>query len=120
MLGAVAPVMIERKRQGPLSATAKPIDLAGFKASLAGDKPPGGLPRALQALWHERKGDWKKAHELAQVQEDSQGSWVHAYLHRVEGDLSNAGHWYGRAGKPRSAATLEEEWEEIARALLVG
>ncbi|MGH6953018.1 MAG: hypothetical protein ACREGL_02480 [Alphaproteobacteria bacterium] len=112
--------MTERMRFGPMSVTESPTDLEGFKASLAGDKPPRGLPRALQALWHERKGDWKKAHELAQAQEDSQGSWVHAYLHRVEGDLSNAGHWYGRAGKPRSSAPLEDEWEEIARALLAG
>jgi hypothetical protein len=89
-----------------------------FKASLSGAAPPAGLDRALAALWHAAKGDWTKAHELAQEQDDATGAWVHAYLHRVEGDQSNAGYWYRRAGKPHARAALETEWEEIARALL--
>ncbi len=94
------------------------MDLEGFKASLAADAPPCGLGRALEALWHAAKGDWHKAHELAQAEDDATGAWVHAYLHRVEGDLSNAAYWYRRAGKPPSQARLEAEWDEIAGALL--
>ncbi len=94
------------------------MDLGSFKASLTGDAPPEGSDRALQALWHEAKGDWAKAHRLAQGQRDDVGAWVHAYLHRVEGDDSNAGYWYRRAGKPQSSAPLDEEWEAIVSALL--
>ena len=89
-----------------------------FKASITHDAPPDGIGLALQALWREAKGDWDAAHKLAQAQEDETGAWVHAYLHRVEGDLANAGHWYRRAGRPESSAPLGEEWEEIASALL--
>ncbi len=94
------------------------MDLDGFKASLTADAPPPGLGRGLEALWHAAKGDWHKAHELAQAEDDASGAWVHAYLHRVEGDLSNAAYWYRRAGKPQSQARLEAEWDEIAGALL--
>jgi hypothetical protein len=94
------------------------MDFDSFKASLAKDRPPKGLSACLAALWHDAKGDWDKAHKLAQSQEDATGAWVHAYLHRVEGDERNAGHWYGRAGKPHSKAPLAEEWREIATALL--
>lgn len=94
------------------------MDLDAFKASLAGDAPPAGANRALQALWHQAKGDWAKAHRLAQKQKDQTGAWVHAYLHRVEGDQSNAGYWYRRAGKPQASAPLKEEWEAIVAALL--
>ena len=62
------------------------MDLGAFKSSLTGNAPPEGTDRALQALWHEAKGDWAKAHRLAQGQKDDTGAWVHAYLHRVEGD----------------------------------
>jgi hypothetical protein len=93
-------------------------DLAQFKASLSGKAPPAGLGGALAALWHAAKGDWARAHELAQEQDDTAGAWVHAYLHRVEGDQSNAGYWYRRAGKPTARTALETEWDEIARALL--
>ena len=94
------------------------MDLAAFKDSLQGDGPPAGLGRALSALWHEAKGDWDQAHRLAQAPDDEAGAWVHAYLHRVEGDLSNAGYWYRRAGKPSSTAPLKQEWDEIVGALL--
>ena len=93
-------------------------DFDQFKSSLSGAAPPDGLDRPLAALWHAAKGDWSKAHELAQEQDDTTGAWVHAYLHRVEGDQSNAGYWYRRAGRPHTRAALEAEWEEIARALL--
>jgi hypothetical protein len=94
------------------------MDLASFKRSLDRDAPPAGLERALAALWREAKGDWDAAHRLAQGQDDADGAWVHAYLHRVEGDLPNAGYWYRRAGKPPSSAPLKREWDEIAGALL--
>lgn len=94
------------------------MDLADFRKSLEADAPPEGLSAALEALWREAKGDWHRAHGLAQSQPDAAGAWVHAYLHRVEGDLSNAGYWYRKAGKPASSAPLAEEWAEIAAALL--
>ena len=94
------------------------MDLAAFEASLDGSKPPESLPKALQALWHEKRGDWDQAHRLAQAQGDEAGAWVHAYLHRVEGDLSNASYWYRRAGKPACTESTEREWREIAAALL--
>ena len=94
------------------------MDLEEFKASLGQDAPPEDMARAMQALWHQAKGDWETAHQLAQSQDDGSGAWVHAFLHRVEGANSNAAYWYRRAGKPLSSARLSAEWEEIAAALL--
>ena len=94
------------------------MDLQTFKASLDTDAPPADASNALQALWYDNKGDWDRAHELAQGEPDPIGAWVHAYLHRVEGDESNAGYWYNRARKPHSKAALPEEWDEIATDLL--
>jgi hypothetical protein len=94
------------------------MNFAAFNESLAQAVPPSGLGRALQALWWDAKGDWGKAHECAQEVEDEAGNWVHAYLHRKEGDASNAGHWYRRAGQPHSNSTLEAEWQAIVEALL--
>ena len=94
------------------------MDLAAFRASLAAAAPPDGLSPALQALWWDARDDWDKAHALAQTDEGGAGDWVHAYLHRKEGDAANAGYWYRRAGKPASRAPLAEEWAAIATALL--
>ena len=94
------------------------MDYRTFKASINHDAPPEGIERALQALWHQAKGDWHEAHRLAQAQDDQIGAWVHAFLHRVEGNIGNAGHWYSRAGKTHSSAPLNEEWEEIVSAIL--
>jgi hypothetical protein len=94
------------------------MDIPTFKQTLDRDAPPADLGRALAALWHEAKGDWDQAHRLAQAQKDTDGAWVHAYLHRVEGDQSNAEYWYRRAEKPPSSAPLKKEWDEIAGALL--
>jgi hypothetical protein len=71
-------------------------------------------------LWYDAHGDWHRAHECAQEDAGKDGSWVHAYLHRKEGDQSNAGYWYARARRsmPAASVTLEAEWAEIARALL--
>ena len=93
--------------------------LAAFTASLAAAKPPSGLSAPLLALWHAARGEWNAAHGIAQQQEgDPAHDWVHAHLHRVEGDLGNAGYWYRRAGKPVATGTIEEEWGAIAEALL--
>ncbi len=69
-------------------------------------------------MWYQAKGEWDIAHRLAQSSEDGIVAWVHAFLHRVKGDNSNAAYWYRRAGKPISSALLNEEWEEIVSALL--
>lgn len=92
--------------------------LAEFEASLSAGAPPAGLPPPLRALWHEARGEWDRAHAIAQEDPSAEGSWVHAYLHRVEGDLSNAGYWYRRAGRPASQAPLREEWRAIVLSLL--
>jgi hypothetical protein len=94
------------------------MDLAAFRASLAAAAPPPDLGRALTALWLDAKGDWDGAHEAAQADEGGPGDWVHAYLHRKEGDAGNAAYWYRRAGKPVCVNSLEEEWTAIARTLL--
>ncbi|PPR60155.1 MAG: hypothetical protein CFH10_01644 [Alphaproteobacteria bacterium MarineAlpha4_Bin2] len=94
------------------------MDVADFQSSVADDQPPEKVSLALQALWHAAKGDWETAHDTAQEDKSVSGSWVHAYLHRVEGDLSNAGFWYNRAGRPEASNSLQEEWQEIAAALL--
>ena len=94
------------------------MDLKAFCTSLDRDAPPAGLSPALEALWREGKGDWHRAHKLAQTQRDQAGAWVHAYLHRVDGDTGNAHHWYRRAGKPPCDSPLKEEWEAIVSALL--
>ena len=94
------------------------MDFRAFVASVGGDAPPADVGRALQALWHVAKGNWDIAHRLAQAQDDTTGAWVHAHLHRVEGDDSNAVYWYRRAGRPVSSAPLREEWTAIVQALL--
>jgi hypothetical protein len=94
------------------------MDVAAFRASLDDPAPPPALGLALQALWHDGKGDWDAAHELAQRDGPGASDWVHAYLHRKEGDLANAGYWYRRAGKPVAGGSLDEEWAAIVSALL--
>lgn len=89
-----------------------------FKATLDAATPPSGITPALVALWHDARGDWDAAHGVAQDVEDEDGSWVHAYLHRKEGDLGNAAYWYRRAGRPVAADALEDEWDQIVSALL--
>ena len=89
-----------------------------FRASLAEDSPPAGLDPLLQALWHEARGDWARAHEIAQRQQGAAAARVHAYLHRKEGDLANADYWYARAGSERPAIALPAEWERLVEALL--
>lgn len=89
-----------------------------FKASLTGNTPPGKLKPLLQALWYDGKDDWDAAHELAQEIHTREGSWVHAYLHRKEGDSGNAAYWYHKANRPVPMVSLEEEWEGIVKEFL--
>jgi hypothetical protein len=92
-----------------------------FRQSIERDAaPPAGVSLPVQALWHDARGDWDRAHQCAQDEHGRDGSWVHAYLHRKEGDLGNAGYWYSRAGRkmPAQTVTLEAEWEAIARELV--
>jgi hypothetical protein len=88
-----------------------------FQNSLRNAAPPAGIGFALTGLWWDAKGEWTKAHESAQQDDGPVGSWVHAYLHRKEGDESNAAYWYGRAGREATRAGFDSEWEEIAKAL---
>ena len=80
--------------------------------------PPAGLSAALCALWWMAKGDWEQAHTIAQGDSSTAGSWVHAHLHRVEGDEDNAGYWYARAGRPAASGAPEVERKVIVAALL--
>ena len=89
-----------------------------FVRSLDGDAPPPHAKSMLCAVWHGLHGDWDAAHELAQAQDDVEGAWVHAWLHRVEGDLGNADYWYRRAGRPSRRDDTRDEGLEIARALM--
>ncbi len=95
------------------------MSFADFLRSATADPaPPAGLSRALLALWHDRREEWDEAHALAQEAGGSDGAWVHAYLHRKEGDEGNADYWYRLAGHPVAQGALPAEWEQIARALL--
>jgi len=88
-----------------------------FVKACAKPAPPQSLPEPLQALFWDARGDWKQAHAVAQQIETAAGSLIHAYLHRKEGDLGNAGYWYGRAGRPVFSGSLAEEWNAIAAEL---
>lgn len=94
------------------------MTLDDFRRSITAANPPNELTRALAGLWWDAKGDWTRAHESAQQDESRDGSWVHAYLHRKEGDHGNAAYWYSRAGKPVCKESLDVEWTCIVRALL--
>ena len=89
-----------------------------FKTSLSEPLPPQTLNNVQLALWYDGKSDWTKAHDFAQEVDTKDGSWVHAYLHRKEGDTGNASYWYSKAGKKMPTCSLEQEWEEIVKALL--
>jgi len=94
------------------------MTLDSFKRTIGEPAPPDRLAPALQALWWAAKGDWNRAHVFVQDDPSREAAWVHAYLHRVEGDLGNAGYWYRTAGRPAASGSLEVEWEAIAAALL--
>jgi hypothetical protein len=94
------------------------VTLVDFKRSLVKAEPPAGSAPAPAALWWAARDDWQRAHQLVMDEEGKDCAWVHAYLHRVEGDLENARYWYRRAGRPVEEGGLQAEWEAIARALL--
>lgn len=94
------------------------MKLYEFKETLSGQEPPKNVSVYLQALWFDARKDWDKAHQIVQDIHDNDASWIHAYLHRKEGDVFNAEYWYNRAGKKRPDIPLDKEWDEIAEALL--
>jgi hypothetical protein len=93
------------------------MDLLAFKASLNYTASPKNLSIYLQSLWYDAKGDWHKAHGLIQDYSDAKASWIHAYLHRKEGDIFNADYWYSKAGKKRPSISLDEEWDHLVSEL---
>ncbi|MBR1146879.1 hypothetical protein JQ567_26660 [Bradyrhizobium sp. AUGA SZCCT0431] len=94
------------------------VAMGDFRASLSGTSPTPSLEPPLAALWWAAKGQWDEAHKIVQDENTRDAAWVHAYLHRVEGDLGNAGYWYRQAGQPVAKDSLEAEWERIVSALL--
>ena len=89
-----------------------------FKKSLSNANPPSDISVYLLALWYDAKGFWARAHEIIQDEEDKTGSWIHAYLHRKEGDVGNADYWYRKAGRTRPNFSLQEEWKNISEELI--
>ena len=95
------------------------MTLADFEAAAAARRHlPAGTSPLVTALWRDATGDWEGAHTLAQGVESNDGAWVHAYLHRREGDISNAHYWYRRAGRPPASGALDDERRAIVAALL--
>ena len=93
------------------------MTLADFITSLSLETPPQGITAYLQALWWDGKGNWQRAHDIIEDLEDATAAWVHAYLHRKEGDNGNARYWYARAGRKMPEVPLKEEWKAIVAAL---
>ena len=93
------------------------MTLDEFRSTIGSTDPPA-LPPLLSAMWHDARGDWDQAHRLAQDVNTADGAWVHAYLHRREGDADNARYWYQRAGRPEASGTSEAEWTRIVQHLL--
>lgn len=94
------------------------MTLQEFKATLPQTAPPSGMSIFLESLWYDAKGNWNKAHVLVQDEDGNDGAWIHAYLHRKEGDLSNAAYWYRKANRSLPQTTLRQEWEQIVIAFL--
>ncbi len=94
------------------------MTLDAFRGTFSASAPPAGLDPPLTSLWWMGKGDWKRAHDVINEEEGRDAAWVHAHLHRVEGDLSNAGYWYRRAAREAAKNSLDAEWEDVARAML--
>ena len=115
IFGIVKP--IEATEIGSMSAIASVEDL--LKSVEEDAEPPEGLSPELLSLWHTKKGNWDAAHDVAQDIGSAWGSWMHAHLHLIEGDIGNAGYWYNRAGKPAgNVAGLEAEWRALAEEAL--
>jgi hypothetical protein len=95
------------------------MTLDQFRSTLESEQLPENLSPSLHAMWEDARGNWDAAHAIAQDIPDKTGSWIHAYLHRKEGDLGNAGYWYRRAEQPVAHDSLEDEWARIVAALLL-
>jgi len=94
------------------------MNLQQLKESINENKIPNNLSVYLKALWYDAKGNWDEAHQIIQDVPDKNASWIHAYLHRKEGDMNNADYWYNQAERKRPNISLNEEWEEIVKAML--
>jgi len=94
------------------------VDQQTFERSLAESAPPAGVSPVLEALWYDADDDWERAHGIVQAISSADAAWVHAYLHRKEGDIWNADYWYSRAGRRRPAVSLQEEWRNMVAVLL--
>jgi hypothetical protein len=110
--------MTERIEAETRASSDTQMTLDELRQSLTASDPPAGLSHALAGLWWDAKGDWTRAHESVQQDEGKDGSWVHAYLHRKEGDQGNAAYWYSRVRKPVCREPLDAEWRNIVTALL--
>jgi len=95
-----------------------PMTLAEFQRSLTAKTAPRDLAPPLVALWWAQKSDWDKAHKIVMDESGRDAAWVHAYLHRLEGDADNAGYWYRQARRPVATGAHDTEWAAIAVALL--
>ena len=93
-------------------------NVKSFEESLVFDAPDSQLSLILKSLWYDAKGDWDQAHALIDQRHDRDSAWVHAYLHRKEGDIWNADYWYARAKKTRPNCSLEEEWADLVTAFI--
>jgi hypothetical protein len=111
-------IIVAAEKVSRAQGTGNVVTLSEFKQAIARTAVPPELSPALLALWHDARGDWAAAHQVAQDIDDATGAWIHAYLHRKEGDLANAGYWYRRAGQPVAGESLPAEWERIAGTLL--
>jgi len=97
------------------------VNADAFRKSVSQAAPPSGVSGPLEGLWWAGKGAWEKAHKIVQDDDSRDAAWVHAYLHRVEGDLPNASYWYRTAGRPAiRTGALEIEWDAIVTELLGG
>jgi hypothetical protein len=96
------------------------MDLSSFNRSLSDSGPPDRLGPALAALWWAKNNDWERAHGIVMADESAEAAWVHAYLHRVEGDLGNAGYWYRWARRAPAIGDLDAEWHAMVAELLNG
>lgn len=110
--------MKEDPLQQPSASSGNPASRGAFRDTMECDAPPEGWSLPFRSLWWDARGNWEAAHEIAQELPTSWGSWMHAYLHRKEGDLWNAGYWYGRAGVPERRGSLDSEFEDLLEALL--
>jgi hypothetical protein len=94
------------------------MTLAEFRMSIEQTEPPPQLNNLLKAMWYDGKDNWTASHDIAQEIHSKDGSWIHAYLHRKEGDGGNAAYWYSKAGKPVCGLPLNEEWEQLVKEFL--